>query len=93
MSLQIPKLHLLSMMTFNDKAIMDVAINLSSFSSKELIQINLVRINLEVFFLSDLVRQNTNRITDYYIKGWKDKWSKSSYSWPKVYPSPAVFQT
>ena len=68
----------------NDKAIMDVALNCTPFSKSQLHQINLVRLYLRIFFLSDLVRPLSSRVTDCYMLGYKDAWSDSKCRWPRI---------
>ena len=73
-----------------DQSIIDSAIQSRSFSSMQLQQINLVRVQFQVYFLSDLVRPNSTRVLDCYMNGKEDPWTCSSFAWPRVVPSPAA---
>ena len=54
--------------TFNDKSIIELAFE-QALSPNQLHQINLVWIYLQLLFISDLTRPNSNRVLDYFLEG------------------------
>jgi hypothetical protein len=70
----------------NDKIVIIEVINLHLFNQEQLYFINLVRINLQMIFLLELVEQNSNRIKSCYLVVIRDKNSQSLYKWPKIIP-------
>ena len=53
----------------NDRSIMKEAILIPMLLKNQLILINLVRIKLQVIFISDLLENRNNRTKEYYTKG------------------------
>ena len=76
----------------NNKAVMDVAVELPAFMRFNLYQLNLVRIHLGIYYLSNLVRPNSSRVMDCYINGVLNRLSINKYSWLKVLLSVDAFQ-
>jgi hypothetical protein len=52
------------------------------FSNKDLKDINLCRIYLQVFYISDISTHEVQGITDWARKGRRDGVRKSSWAWP-----------
>ena len=46
----------------NDRKIMDISVNIWSFSKFQLQQLNLMRLRIQVRFGSDIIRPSSNRI-------------------------------
>ena len=59
----------------NERALIELVINLGNFNSNQLYYINVVRIKLQVIFVSDLLVINTNWVKECYLKGQKDKFT------------------
>ena len=64
-----PDFILPSSTSTNDRDIMDVAVSIQTFTKFNFHQINIVRIYLEVYFFSDIVRPNYSRVLDCHIAG------------------------
>ena len=64
--------------TSNDRAIMEMAISSKKFSKDQTHLINIVKIKLQVVFMSDMLEYGTNRIKENYQKSEKDRFTISS---------------
>ena len=56
----------------------------SLFNAEEQRVINLVRIKLQVMFVSDLLEAQSNKIKECFWSGRRDKFSSSKFKWPQV---------
>ena len=70
-----------------DISIMDAIRETSFFSTAELLHISKFRLYLQVYFLSDLVIGDCNRVHPSYLHGEQNICCKSSFHWPKHVPS------
>ena len=76
----------------NDKCIMKEILQLH-LSIVQLIQINLCRLYLQVFHLSDMLDPNDKQVIQNFIKGIKPIKQTSSYRWPnQIKPSPNAWK-
>ena len=82
--LYLPSQYYLTSLIMNDKTINRVVLTFKQFNTKQRMQINLVRIKLQVIFVSNLLEPRSNRIKDCYQKGKKDKLSKSELIQPEA---------
>ena len=78
--------HLIFSIT-NNRPIIKAAIELEIFNNQQLYLINLVRIKLQVIFISDLLITNLNQIKECYLKGRRDHFIKSNFMWPQAEPN------
>ena len=69
-----PRSHIL-----NNKAIMKMVLEITSFPLEKILLINLVYIKLQLLFISNLLEPSSNCIKDYYWQGWRDRFLSSSY--------------
>ena len=71
---------------------MKVALRVKIFSKIHLLIINLVRMKLQVIFISDLLKPSLNKIKECYWDGKKDRFVSSRYRWPIVKPNKKVMK-
>ena len=71
----------------NDQPIMRIAIDSKLFSNKLIQLINLVHLNLQIIFLSDLLEIGTNKVKQNIYEAKKDIFYQSVYNWPEVVPT------
>ena len=62
----------------NDKTIIDIAINLKYFLKESIQLINLVRMRLNIIFILDLLKYNTNRVKECFQKR-RDRFTCSTF--------------
>jgi hypothetical protein len=77
--LHLPKDYHPTSIIINNKTIIDVMINSKVFNQKQQYIINIVQLCLQIIFISDLVKMNTNKIKDCYWSVERDKFSESKY--------------
>ena len=51
-----------------------------------------MRLSLQVYFLSDIIRLYSLRVIDCYIVGNANKWSYSKYTWPRLALFPSAIE-
>ena len=73
----------------NDCALMDKVIHSQKFTNRELTRINLCRLYLRVFFLSDISSGNGRGIMDHYKSGLRSPQRHSQWIWPRQQRPPA----
>ena len=79
MELHLPSRHHPMSPVSNDRTIMEMAISSKQFNKDQTCLINIVRIKLQVVFISDMLEHGTNRIKEKYQKGEKDRFTISSF--------------
>ena len=90
MFISIPNFDLLPPSSSRDKELMGIDIAMKIHKSFQLHQLSIVRLNMKVIFLSDIVYQTSNVVKTYYIPGNPEITASSSYTWPTKYPSHKV---
>jgi hypothetical protein len=76
----------------HDIAIMESLIASGRFTDKELKEIKYCRIYLQVFFLSDIINIQGNKITEWAGRGQKQSGSQSTWDWP-IQQRPIAWKT
>ena len=64
--------------------IIDTTVCLNILILAQLYLVNLIRIKLQVIFISDLLCFRTSRVKDCFWEGEVDKFAKSRCNWPIV---------
>ena len=67
----------------NDLSLMDAIVNTNKFSNAELTRINLCRIYLRVFYLSDICSGNGRGVMHNYKIGYRSDQRISKWKWPR----------
>ena len=76
-----------SPMSSQDKALMDIAAAMKTLAPFQLHQLNIVRLNLKVIFLSDIVYEAYSVIKTCYVSVNTDVTTSSSYTCTVTSPS------
>ena len=71
----------------NDQLIMRIAIDSKLFSNKSIQLINLVRLNLQIIFLSNLLEISINKVKQNIYEAKKDIFHQSIYDWLEAVPT------
>jgi len=66
---------------------MEIAVTSKLFNNKVLHKLNIIRMHLEVIFISDLVEPGTNTIRTNIQQAEQDKFIISKYEWPSTSPT------
>ena len=83
MQLHLPSNHLISIIP-SDKTIIKEALLTKLFSPQDLYLLNLIRMKLQVIFISDLLEPSSNTIKECYWEGKKDRFTFSTYKWLNI---------
>ena len=76
----------------SDEAIMEAIIARTSYCKKELQEINMCRLYLQVVTLADITEGNGNHITTYAAEGERDLSRISKWKWPNIpYPPSSAW--
>lgn len=87
-SLRKPK-SLFEIQRDNDCSLMDAVIISKKFTNNELRRINLCRIYLRVFYLSDICSGNGRGVMHNYVSGLRTQQRRSQWVWPRQQRPPA----
>ena len=82
MELHLPSRHHPISPISNDRTIVEMAISSKKFNKDQTYLINIVRIKLQVVFMSDMLEHGTNRIKENYQQVENDRFTISSSHWP-----------